>query len=309
MKLVLTTMTGLLVACIANIAVAEGMPESLRKHIENNFIGKWGTTITYDGETSKGTYTGKWSPGKHCLVINERSSGPQGEVHSSGILGWESQSKSVVHYGFLSDGSHFAIRYSKIDGEKWTGKISGLYQGQTYESPASVDWKGDSFEYRDMMLDKPFIFKAVRRQRSDGEKAFKAYADLAVGGVWTSTADGQTFEDSYERILDGRFVRLRSKGTGDFPEQISIFGVDPVTEKFTWRGFGADGSVVISTSTLLDDVTWGGNYHRHGPKGSARSKFRLTKVDSDTIKLEVFEQFVKGADKPFPFVSIWKRKR
>lgn len=163
MKLMLTLMAGVFFTCAVNVAVADGLPELLRKQIENNFIGEWDIAITYDGETSKGKATVQWSPGKHCLVVNEKSSEPNGELHVTGILGWEPQSKSLVHFGFLSDGSHFTIRYSKIDGEKWAGKISGLYRGQAYESPASVVWNGDSYEYRDMMLGKPFVYKAVRR--------------------------------------------------------------------------------------------------------------------------------------------------
>lgn len=145
--------------------------------------------------------------------------------------------------------------------------------------------------------------------QSDGEKAFKSYADLAVGGSWIATVDGQTFEDTYERILDGKFMRLTSKGAGGFPAGISILGIDPVTKKFTQWSFDADGGVAIGTSTLTADGAFLGEWHGKGPKGSGNNRSRLTTVDADTVRFEILEEKLEGGLKPFPKVTIWKRKR
>lgn len=145
--------------------------------------------------------------------------------------------------------------------------------------------------------------------QAEGEKAFKSYMDLAVGGTWITTADGQKFEDTYERILDGKFVRLTSKAAGGFPASVSVLGVDPVTNKFTQWGFDADGGVSIGTTTLAADGTWVGEWHGKGPKGNGSSKSRLTRVDADTVKYEVLEQKLEGELKPFTTVTIWKRNR
>lgn len=145
--------------------------------------------------------------------------------------------------------------------------------------------------------------------QAEGEKAFKSQADFAVGGTWITTVDGQEFESTYERILDGQFMRLTNKAAGGFPAAVSILGVDPVTKKFTQWGFDADGLVSIGTTTLAADGTWVGEWHGKGPKGTVTSKFRLTRVDADTAKYEVLEQKLEGDLKPFAKVTIWKRHR
>jgi hypothetical protein len=147
----------------ADVAAAEGMPEPVRKQIDKNFIGEWTAVTVYDGVTSKGTYTAQWSQGNHCVIIHEAFSGPDGDVHISGILGWDAQDESILHQGFISGGDCFTIRYGTIAGDKWTGRITGTYEARHYESPAMVEWEGDRFEYRDTMAGKPFVFKAERR--------------------------------------------------------------------------------------------------------------------------------------------------
>ena len=92
--------------------------------------------------------------------------------------------------------------------------------------------------------------------QTDGEKAFKSYTDLAVGGVWTCEIDGEVLEDKYERILGGQFVRLTSKGAKGFPNGTAILGVDPVTKLSTWWGFSADGGVSKGTSRQTSENTW-----------------------------------------------------
>ena len=84
-------------------------------------------------------------------------------MHGTGILGWEPNTKSLVHHEFLSNGDYFTVRYTKIDDKKWGGEIKGIYDGKPNQSKCDVDWKGDSWEYRDMTAGKPFVFKGVRR--------------------------------------------------------------------------------------------------------------------------------------------------
>ncbi len=121
--------------------------------------------------------------------------------------------------------------------------------------------------------------------QADGEKAFKSYTDLAVGGTWITTVDGQQFENTYERILDGKFVRLTAKAAGGFPASVAILGVDPVTKKFTQWEFDADGGTAIGTSYAGSRRHMGYEWQGKGPKGNAKSKSRLTFVDANTAKL------------------------
>jgi hypothetical protein len=117
------------------------------------------------------------------------------------------------------------------------------------------------------------------------------------------------FEDTYDWIFDGQFLRLTSKPAGDFAGTVSIMGVDPVTGQFTTWGFHADGFVSRGSSRLLKEGVWVGPWNAVGPKGSIKSRSRLTKVDDDTVRLKVLERTIEGDIPEYPEVTTWRRNR
>ena len=141
------------------------------------------------------------------------------------------------------------------------------------------------------------------------EQAFNAYAELAVGGTWVAEVDGKQIEDRYERILNGKFVQLGSKGSEDFPDMMSILGIDAETKKFTWWGFGAKGLVTKGTMEQESDNVWVSEWSGNGPNGKESARARVIRIDADTVKYEILEQRIEGDVKAFPSVTIWKRKR
>lgn len=143
---------------------------------------------------------------------------------------------------------------------------------------------------------------------TEGEKAFQTYADLVAGFTWTTTIDGEVFEDKYELVLGGKYLKLTSRSSGGFPAGVSYVGVDPATGECNWWGFNADGSVSKGTMSLAKDGEWEGDFLNNGPTGSVKSKYRLTRVDAETIKYEILEQEVTGQMETFAIVSEWKSK-
>lgn len=232
----------------------------------------------------------------------------------SAIGGIDPESGKVVEHAF-GKSFYWKNTFDKNLGDsvgRATGTQVGMVRGKKYEGRITLDRTSeDKFHYdveSDDADDVHFVFTR-RKVESDGESAFNAYADLAVGGTWTTTIDGVTYEDSYERIQDGQFVMLTSKPVGQFPASVTVLGVDPVTKKFTWWGFSADGTHSLGTSRQIKSGVWVGPFNSNGPKGEMTSRGKLTKVDKDTIKYEILEQTKDDGVPSFATFSTWKRKR
>ena len=160
MKCLLSAVS-VLVVVSSNLANAQ-IPEEIQKTLQKNFIGKWQGTMSYDGQITSGQFTAKWAKGKYCIVVIDQS----GEDHRSGLIGWDSASKTLVDHGFVSNGNHFTIRWDKFMANKWTGTCEGVQDGKPFETNATVQWSGDSFEYRDNTLGKPLVFSGVRLKKA-----------------------------------------------------------------------------------------------------------------------------------------------
>ncbi len=276
--------------------------------------GTWAITGTVGGEEVTGTMRVSPASGGQSQIYRWTVKSSDGVRQGSAIGGIDPESGKIVEHGFGED-FYWKNTYEEILGDavgRTTGKRIGTLQGKHYEGNIAVERKSKGqFQY-DVESDDGdevhFVFTRVTEE-SDGEEAFNAYADLAVGGTWTTTIDGVTYEDKYERIQDGNFVMLTSKAVGQFPASVTILGVDPVSKKFTWWGFSADGTQSLGTSKQTKDGVWVGLLNSNGPQGAMNSRGRLTRVDSDTIKYEILEQSKDDAVPGFAPVSTWKRKR
>ena len=162
MRTFCTLLSGLIVTFVVNSAVAQGMPKSVHNQIDSNLIGDWGFTSSYDGETSRGTLSVRWAPGNHAAIAVQESKTAEDEQHNVSLLGWESDKKAVVQHGFVSTGNHWTLRWTELGEATWKGTMTGAQDGQPYESPATVNWKENSFELTAEMGGKPLVFEAVR---------------------------------------------------------------------------------------------------------------------------------------------------
>ena len=69
------------VLLFTGFSFAQGMPQEVRDQIDNNVIGEWGLTVTYDGETSKGSWKVKWSTDdKHSTIAQAKTKDAAGET-------------------------------------------------------------------------------------------------------------------------------------------------------------------------------------------------------------------------------------
>jgi hypothetical protein len=140
--------------------------------------------------------------------------------------------------------------------------------------------------------------------QSEGETAFKAYTDFAVGGTWVTTVDGVTIESRYTRIPDSPFVQITNTG-GPLP-CVGMIGLDPRTKACTWWFFNNDGGIGKDVLTQESDKVFLLEGTGSGPKGTIRYKGRITQVDKNTVKEEVL-QFSIGDEDLGVLTAIWKR--
>src|SRR5262249_10149498 len=86
----------------------------------------------------------------------------------------------------------------------------------------------------------------AKKDMTPAEKAFQEYGDYWVGGVWTTTtAQGMKGEWRYQWILDRFFLQLNGKEGNDSSHE--IYGIDPVTQQWTFWGFDNKGRVYRAT--------------------------------------------------------------
>lgn len=145
----------------------------------------------------------------------------------------------------------------------------------------------------------------------EGEKAFKAYTELVVGGVWTNTTDGKKQEHTYEPILGGRFVQQSQTVDREPVTVLQILGVDPDTGRFTWWTFSGDGNVGSLVASQSSPGVWMLEGQGNGPNGKATFKASLTKVDANTITLQTLEVTLSGKkqEPEASWVSTWTRTK
>lgn len=277
-------------------------------------IGNWTVAGKAQGGEANGTMTVRPAAGGESLFYTWTLKYPDESRRGSGIVGIDPSSGKMVEHVFSGD-SRWTSTYEKVLGDaigETTGTQVGVVRGEPLEGKITVKRTSkDRFTYKVEAANATvvdFVFER-RGEVTDGEEAFKAYAKLTVGGTWISEVDGVQFEDTYKPILDGRFLQLTSKPAGEFSANVTILGIDPVTKKFTWWGYHADGFVSIGTSRQVKEGVWVGPWNARGSEASISSRGRLTKVDDDTIKYEILERTIKGDLPEFPKVTIWKRKR
>lgn len=138
-------------------------------------------------------------------------------------------------------------------------------------------------------------------------EAFSEWGNFLVGGVWEANhAQGHEHEQRWEWILDGTFLQVKWKVSGD--TGMTIVGVDPATGKLTWWGFDDQGQVWKGTTTLDESGKWIDEGTAHDRSGANSWKTTLTRLGADTARLEIRENVVNGKAFP-PEALVLTRKK
>ena len=149
--------------CVPSAFAEDGMPEAVRKRLNDRLIGEWSTDSKLGDVVSKGTYVAKWSPGKQSIRIQMVSTGEDGTRRASELMGWDADANCLVSYGFGAESASWTLRFTDLSSEVWKGQWKGFFNGKADGSSCTMELMGDSFEYRDTTDGKSLVIKAVRK--------------------------------------------------------------------------------------------------------------------------------------------------
>ena len=119
------------------------------------FAGRWNETADMKpGPLGPGgkiteTSTCEWFPGGFYLVCRGDGTGPMGENHGLGILGYSTERKRYTYYGIDNAGMGGDMAYGQVAGDTWTWEGESLMGGKPVKgsyvmkvtSPDSYTWK------------------------------------------------------------------------------------------------------------------------------------------------------------------------
>jgi hypothetical protein len=235
------------------------------------------------------------------------------ELNFRGLTGWDPGKKRIVAGSMGSMGGYSLGVMTVAEGGRALishdmsvapdGKETSVENWLTVEAD-TLTVQGNNRKGFDPPVT-PDSPKYTFKRQADGEKAFKAYAENAVGGVWTTTVDGKRLEHAYHWDASNRFLQLVAKGDISF---VVTIGVDPETKQCTWWIFNGNGGVAKDVLTQEGEGVFLLEGSGVGPKGENYYRGKLTKVDSDTIEEEV-SAFVFDGEKQKVGSFLWKRKR
>lgn len=284
---------------IGQAASKTAMPPEVQQQIDTQLVGHWSFTGTFGDQKFHGTETWRWQNGKTSLIIEGILEIGGERLLSTSLAGWDVNKKALVVTGF-GGGDTWTTHWTEFSPEEWKGRISGVYEGKPYDSPAKIQFLKDSVRYEDTTNGKPWVSVGTRpgsAEQSKGEKAFKAFADFAVGGKWVPLNDDGKSEEKYEPILNGKFLLHTSKREGQFPPNMSIVGIDPETKQCMFWDFNAAGDVASMTIDLDADGNLVLAAARPAPGSDATMSFRLIRIDADTLKAEMTLHSAAGETK------------
>ena len=149
---------------------------------------------------------------------------------------------------------------------------------------------------------------SLQAQETDAEKAFKAYAELMVGGVWKlDTDDGNQIVHRYRWILEETFLERTDEGGNRSAK--TIIGIDPATNKLTLWHFSSTGAVGKITMSQEKDGVW--DWESAGAlvgRGTFTGKGRTSKVGNDEVREEWFDTVI-GGQKREPRTMTFTRQK
>lgn len=147
MKSMVITAALLMATCA--VAMAQNKVEVPKEALQEMafLVGDWEARGTANGEEISGTYSARWAPGKHCLILRFDWTG-ESRVNQSGVGGWSPDLKQYVEHWFISDGRVLTCRFS-LDKEKrvWVG-TGTMVDKEGNKSVSTIKLEKRSGEYR-----------------------------------------------------------------------------------------------------------------------------------------------------------------
>ena len=283
-------------------AESKGMPDDIRNYINNQMIGNWEFTTSFDGKTWTEQHTVRWSPSKNAAIGEGTAVDENGSYTITEMTGWNETSKAVVTHAFSSRGDYWTIRYDKRDGNTWTGHGKGMWGGKVWESSVKQVWSADGFRYEDTTEGKPFIVVGKRQTLGNAERQLQMFGRF-MAGTWTRTDDGFERKHTYRWGLKRKF--MRSNGRKDPQPWDGFIGIDLSNGQVAWWGFFADGTSGVLHLTKATDNEWEFRGYDSSPDGAFHRRVLIKKLGANQLHGKVED--TAGGTTEVIFDETWDR--
>jgi len=150
------------------------LPDNIVKELRF-FVGEWTVEGDAPGKSLKGSWSAKWAPEKHCLLLRFPLALNGEEVFGNGVMGWDTATKEILMQMFYSNGVMEHVRCRLESPGVFTGTLVGSAGGEAIEAACEM-----------------------RTNRPNG---------------WTFKTTGNTVGGRQEGELDVRFVRTEPRPT------------------------------------------------------------------------------------------------
>ena len=112
---------------VGQAETASPLPQDIAAHFQY-LIGNWHVEGKVGDTVVQGTYSVRWAPGRHCVMVTWTPDPDQPEeatVHISGVIGYDWASKRTIEKTFASNGDHYTISYVVSTPVRARGTING----------------------------------------------------------------------------------------------------------------------------------------------------------------------------------------
>jgi hypothetical protein len=110
-------------------AASAPMPQEIAQELDY-FVGDWGL----EGEGARGpmksSWSMRWAPGKHCLIVEYRRQEPGKVILGNALWGWDSASGEIVYHAQYSDRGLEHIRTKIAEADLLKGTYMGSLDGK-----------------------------------------------------------------------------------------------------------------------------------------------------------------------------------
>jgi hypothetical protein len=194
--------------------------------------------------------------GRYRLTIPGK---PDVSLTAYELCGWDPVKKTIDNVAYWSDNSVERVTLDRRDGDTFLGTYSfALPTGKSvteeiefvFNDNGSADFNFTTGPNKGKTLSTWKWSDEVSAQQ-----VVQSYGDFMVGGVWKHTGEEHELVDGewvstgkvtneehrYRWLEDKKVLELTATVDGKEPAAVTMIGVNPVTKRCTWWGFGKDG--------------------------------------------------------------------
>ncbi len=257
-----TTLVVSVAVCMGQAEAKPGIPAEVQQAIEKHLIGESAFEGTFGGKKFTGEESWRWASDKSTAIIEGFIEMDGAKLPYTSLAGWETSKKALLVTGFFAGGDIGTTRWTEFSADSWQGRITGTFEGRTYESAAKIEFKPDSVRYEDTTDGKPWISAAKRKPAPKPPSHYEHLKGLeGFLGSWEAKhADGSTstwtFKWAYDKnILENHLVTTAANGEIQVSNK-GMLGWDEGNRRVTNWCFDKDGRPVSLLWAQNDDKTW-----------------------------------------------------